>query len=115
MPYCFTNNLQPTTAANVVSDVQSFCFSKEQDGHLKPQKPENSFVQRVSSFNIGTNCPVKNTTLTNSFPIQGLAVQRPLVYPSNYSSASKHPVSAERSTTSYNAFHNRSRSEQTSP
>ena len=81
MHYCFTNNLQPTTAANVVSDVQSYCFSKEQDVQLKPQKPENSFVQRVSSFNIGPNNPVKNTTLTNSFPIQGLAVQRPPVYP----------------------------------
>ena len=82
MHYCFTNNLKPTTAANVVSDVQSYCFSKEQDVQLKPQKPENSFVQRVSSFNIGPNDPVKNTTLTNSFPIQGLAVQRPPVYPS---------------------------------
>ena len=82
MHYCFTNNLQPTTAANVVSDVQIYCFSKEQDVQLKPQKPENSFVQRVSSFNIGPNDPVKNTTLTNSFPIQGLAVQRPPVYPS---------------------------------
>ena len=82
MHYCFTNNLLPTTAANVVSDVQNYCFSKEQDVQLKPQKPENSFVQRVSSFNIGPNDPVKNTTLTNSFPIQGLAVQRPPVYPS---------------------------------
>ena len=79
MHYCFANNLQPTTAANVVSAVQSYCFSKEQDVQLKPQKPENSFVQRVSSFNIGPNDPVKNTTLTNSFPIQGLAVQRPPV------------------------------------
>ena len=71
MHYCFKNTLQPSTAANVVSDVQSYCFSKEQDVQLKPQKPENSFVQRVSSFNIGPNDPVKNTTLTNSFPIQG--------------------------------------------
>ena len=53
MHYCFTNNLYSTTAANVISDVQSYCFSKEQDVQLKPQKPENSFVQRVSSFNIG--------------------------------------------------------------
>ena len=80
MQYCFTNNLQPTTAANVVLDVQSYCFSKEQDVQLK-LKPENSFVQCVSSFNIGPNDPVKKT-LTNSFPIQGLAVQRPPVYPS---------------------------------
>ena len=48
MHCCFTNNLQPTTAANVVSDVQSYCFSKEQDVQLKPQKPENSFVHNVS-------------------------------------------------------------------
>ena len=59
MHYCFINNLQPTTAANVVSDVQSYCFSKEQVVQLKPQKPENNFVQRVSSFNIGPNDPVK--------------------------------------------------------
>ena len=39
-------------------------------------------MQRVSSFNIGPNDSVKNTTLTNSFPIQGLAVQRPPVCPS---------------------------------
>ena len=76
MHYCFINNLQPTTAANVVSDVQNYCFSKEQDVQLKPQKPENSFVQRVSTFNIGPNDPVKNPNLTNSFPIQGLVVQR---------------------------------------
>ena len=80
MHYCFTNNLQPTAAPKVVSDVQSYCFSKEQDVQLKPQKPENSFVQRVSSFNIGPNDPVKNTNLTISFPIQILAVQRPSVY-----------------------------------
>ena len=43
MHYCFTNNQQPTTAANVVWDVQSYCFSKEQDIQLK-LKPENSFV-----------------------------------------------------------------------